>query len=126
MRFCSCVSQVILSVFVAGTLHAAQSLDTIIIDTGYDKQTKIAVVPFSQGPEYSNFQAMSDIVDFDLARSGQFAPTEVGNMLSYPVTSKDVFFRDWRILGVEYCRCKDRARRLVDRAWLRGITHSIS
>lgn len=102
MRFCSCVSLVVLIVLVADTLHAAQSLDTIIIDTGYDKQTKIAVVPFRQGPEYSDYQPMSDIIDFDLARSGQFAPTEVGDMLSYPVTDKEVFFRDWRILGVEY------------------------
>ena len=102
MRFCSCALLVVLSVLVVGSLHAAQSLDTIIIDTGYDKQTKIAVVPFSQGPEYSGLQQMSDIIDFDLARSGQFASTEVGNMLSYPATPKGVFFRDWRILGVEY------------------------
>ena len=102
MRFCSCVSLVVMIVLVADTAHAAQSLDTIIIDTGYDKQTRIAVVPFRQGPEYSDYQPMSDIIDFDLARSGQFAPTEVGDMLSYPVTDKEVFFRDWRILGVEY------------------------
>jgi TolB protein len=90
------------AMLVGGWVNAAQSLDTIIIDTGYDKQTKIAVVPFRQGPEFANRQALSDIIDFDLARSGQFEPTGIGNMLSYPTSRDKVFFRDWRIIGVEY------------------------
>ncbi len=81
---------------------AAASLDSIIIDTGYDKQTRIAVVPFAQGPEYANLQQMSDIVGFDLSRSGQFAPLPRNNMLSFPSQPAEVFYRDWRILGVEY------------------------
>jgi TolB protein len=81
---------------------AAGTLDTIIIDAGYDKQTSIAIVPFSQGPEFSGQQEFSEIVEFDLARSGQFAPLERDNMLSLPNRREDVFFRDWRILGVEY------------------------
>lgn len=80
----------------------AGSLDTIIIDAGYDKQTTIAVVPFLQGPEFDGQQSMAEIVEFDLARSGQFAPTARDNMLSYPTRREDVFFRDWRVLGVEY------------------------
>jgi TolB protein len=84
------------------TVRAEQSLDTIIIDAGYDKQTKIAIVPFKQGPELAHLQPISDIVSFDLARSGQFAPADDENMLSYPSTKEEVFFRDWRILGVEY------------------------
>ncbi len=88
------------------TVHAgaalAASLDTIIIDAGYDKQTSIAIVPFSQGPEFDGLQPLSEIVEFDLARSGQFAPMNRDNMLSLPSRQQDVFFRDWRVLGVEY------------------------
>ncbi len=80
----------------------AESLDTIIIDKGYDKQTKIAVVPFLQGADLNGAPPLADIISADLARSGQFAPLEQGNMLSYPTDRKQVFFRDWRILGVEY------------------------
>lgn len=80
----------------------AESLDTIIIDKGYDKQTKIAVVPFLQGRDLNGAPPLADIISADLARSGQFAPLEQGNMLSYPTERKQVFFRDWRILGVEY------------------------
>ena len=87
---------------VASVARAADSLDTIIIDAGYDKQTSIAIVPFSQGPEFDGLQPLSEIVEFDLARSGQFAPTARDNMLSFPSKREDVFFRDWRVLGVEY------------------------
>ncbi len=106
MRSCSFTQLLLASLLVlllpTALLHAAQSLDTIIIDAGYDKQTKIAVVPFSQGPELAHLAPLSDIIDYDLARSGQFAPSDDENMLSYPTTRKEVFFRDWRILGVEY------------------------
>ena len=81
---------------------AAESLDAIIIDSGADRQTRIAIVPFGQGPEFANQQPMADIVGFDLSRSGQFAPLPKQNMLSYPTEPKDVFMRDWRVLGVEY------------------------
>lgn len=97
----SLVVGVLLAFFAAWT-HGAESLDTIIIDAGYDKQTRIAVVPFRQGPQFAKRQQMADIVGFDLARSGQFAPLEVENMLSFPTERAEVFFRDWRVLGVEY------------------------
>jgi TolB protein len=81
---------------------AAETLDTIIIDTGYDKQTRIAVVPFERGPEFASEQEMSEIIGFDLARSGQFAPLERDNMLSFPSRPDQMIFRDWRVLGMEY------------------------
>ncbi len=96
------ITLVALLAFAAGVARAADSLDTIIIDAGYDKQTSIAIVPFSQGPEFDGLQPLSEIVEFDLARSGQFAPTARDNMLSFPSKREDVFFRDWRVLGVEY------------------------
>ena len=82
--------------------EAAESLDTIIIDTGYDKQTKIAVVPFARPQELERKDNISNIVSFDLARSGQFSPLEIENMLSIPHLPKEVSFRDWRILGMDY------------------------
>ena len=86
----------------AGLAGAQESLDTIVIDAGYDKQTKIAIVPFRQAPELSGQNPMDEIVAFDLARSGQFAPVERRNMLSFPTNRSEVFFRDWRILQTEY------------------------
>ena len=85
-----------------GLGEASESLDTIVIDAGYDQQTKIAVVPFRRAPELAGQQPMDEIIAFDLTRSGQFAPVERRNMLSFPAEREEVFFRDWRILKTEY------------------------
>jgi TolB protein len=87
---------------LASATVAAESLDTIIIDTGYDKQTRIAVVPFERGPEFSSESEMAEIVGFDLSRSGQFAPLSRDDMLSSPSRPDQMIFRDWRVLGMEY------------------------
>lgn len=82
-------------------LGQAQSLDTIVIDSGNDNPTSIAIVPFGiSGIE--GVDNLGGIVGFDLARTGQFAPIDSDNMLSYPTTRSEIFFRDWRILNAEY------------------------
>ena len=75
---------------------------TIQIDRGYDNPKKIGVVPFGVGAGVQGVENPSGIISFDLARSGQFSPTPPENMLSMPTAPKDVLFRDWRVLGVEY------------------------
>jgi len=75
---------------------------TIEVDRGYDNPKKIAVVPFGVGPNVTGVENPSGIVSFDLARSGQFAPTPTENMLSLPTRPTEMLFRDWRVLGVEY------------------------
>ena len=90
---------VVLCCTFSGIAHAS-SLDTIIIDRGVDEPIRIAVVPFQ-----TDVQAdanVSDIVSFDLARSGQFDPIASENMLSHPSRQQQVFFRDWRILKAAY------------------------
>lgn len=79
----------------------ASGFETIIIDQGYDNQTKIAIVPFGTADSATS-AGIADIVAFDLARSGQFDALPSENMLSFPTLPKEVFFRDWRILGTEY------------------------
>ena len=91
-----------LVLWLTASAAAQESLDSIIIDAGYDKQTKIAVVPFDAGSAFEDQERMEDIIAFDLARSGQFAPTDRDNMLSFPSKREEVYFRDWRVLGVEY------------------------
>ena len=90
----------------ATALHSvASTLDTIIIDRGQDQPIRIAVVPFAVDNSLQRGQTavnIADIVAFDLARSGQFAPLANENMLSYPSAREDVFFRDWRILKADY------------------------
>ena len=84
----------------------AQAIE-IVISEGWDSPTKIAVVPFG-GPPLRDRPGpvpplnVADIVSFDLMRSGQFDALPSDNMLSLPTTAEEVFFRDWRILGMDY------------------------
>ena len=100
----------VLTVMVlAPNAHAENSLDTIIIDRGVDEPIRIAVVPFAidvnsaaNAAALNDLPNPSDIVAFDLARSGQFDPMAKENMLSLPARSSEVFYRDWRILRTAY------------------------
>ena len=99
-------SVLILFFFLANDyVLASGSLDTIIIDKGFDQPIRIAITPFSSGaPEglRESLDQISDVVAFDLARSGQFSPMSEADMLTKPSDLKDVFIRDWRLLGVDY------------------------
>ena len=100
MRVMRCV---LLSLCVWASLSVtANTLDPILIDRGVDEPTRIAVVPFKLDAALSEQTNASDIIAFDLARSGQFSPLARENMLSYPTQANEVFFRDWRILKVAY------------------------
>ena len=86
---------------LAANVHA-NSLDPILIDRGVDEPIRVAVVPFKLAGNIENQTNFADIISFDLARSGQFAPIASENMLSYPNSAQQVFFRDWRILKAAY------------------------
>ena len=101
MRLFSCLTVIVVGLLVSATASAA-SLDTIVITQGRDNPTKVAVVPTRMDPALGNLPELADIVSFDLARSGDFAPIDADNMLSLPSRPEEVFFRDWRILGAEY------------------------
>lgn len=74
---------------------------TIEITKGVDNPTKIGISPITRGGK-SLPEDVSKIVSADLQRSGLFRPIPKRDMLSFPATAKDVYFRDWRILGAEY------------------------
>ncbi|MEH6550248.1 MAG: Tol-Pal system beta propeller repeat protein TolB [Pseudomonadales bacterium] len=84
---------------VAPLSHAAL---TIEITQGVDNPTSIAVVPFSYSGGDSLTQNIPAVIESDLYRSGQFAPMDQNDMLSYPHMSQDVHYRDWRAVGAEY------------------------
>ena len=86
----------------------------IVISEGWESPSRIAVVPFGGPPlrEQAGPVApidIAEIVSFDLARSGQFDSLSSDRMLSYPTTSEEVLFRDWRILDMDYV--------VIGRAW---------
>ena len=73
----------------------------IKVTQGNDQPTVVAVAPIAiNGISVS--EDISTIVEADLSRSGLFRPIPRENMLSYPSSSEEVYYRDWRILGAEY------------------------
>jgi len=74
----------------------------IEINQGVENPTPIAVVPFAWQGVGSPPEDVAQIIDSDLARSGQFAPVSRRDMLSYPTRESDLFFRDWRAISAEY------------------------
>jgi TolB protein len=75
---------------------------TIEITQGRDNPTSIAVVPFGWGQAGLPSEDVAQIIESDLHRTGQFAPLQRGDMLGMPQEQKDVYFRDWRALAVDY------------------------
>ena len=81
---------------------SARAQLVIEITQGMDDPTSIAVVPFAvEGLGLSNDDIAAIIAD-DLRRVGQFAPVDRDNMLSYPSSAGDIYYRDWRAIDAEY------------------------
>ena len=88
-----------LAALAASLALAAGGLE-IVITRGLDSPTKIAVVPFGGGaPSGVDIAA---VVAADLGRSGEFSTLASEDMLSLPSAREEVFFRDWKTLGMDY------------------------
>ena len=74
---------------------------TIEITQGVDNPTRIGISPITHDGK-SLPEDVSKIVSADLVRSGLFQSIPKRDMLSFPATTKEVYYRDWRILGAEY------------------------
>jgi TolB protein len=84
---------------------------TIEITRGIDSATKVAIAPITL--ETAAGVDISTIVENDLNRSGLFKTMPRANMLSYPNNANEVYFRDWRVVGMEYL-VVGKASRLSD------------
>lgn len=79
----------------------AQAADPLVISSGADRATPIAVVPFGgQGGALPD--DMAAIIGNDLRNSGYFEPMPTQNMISQPNQAGQVVYRDWQALGVQY------------------------
>ena len=83
-------------------LSGMASGDLVIrVTQGNDSPTKIAIAPIANAGAALT-EDMARIIEADLQRSGLFALTPREDMLSYPTMVKDVYYRDWRLVGSEY------------------------
>lgn len=131
---------------------STQAVLNIEITRAADSAMPIAIVPF--GWDTTQGQPPVDVaavVAADLARSGQFKPLPVENMLERPSRGADIRFENWRIIGTDslvvgnISRSADgtftvnfqlfdviKARQLAGQSFrvqaksLRGVAHSIA
>ena len=91
-------------VFVFGlflTTTSSAQLE-IQVTRGIDNPTSIAIAPFAWDGLGSAPTDFAQIVDSDLARSGQFSPVSRRDMLSLPAAREEIFYRDWRAISIRY------------------------
>jgi TolB protein len=74
----------------------------IEVTKGVDNAVPIAIVPFEWRGDGILPEDPSGVVTSDLILSGRFTTLPHDQMLSRPRSSKEVYFRDWRMLNVEY------------------------
>lgn len=87
-----------------GLCYSAVSLAQLEIQVtrGIDNPTSIAVAPFAWDGLGAAPVDFAQIIDSDLARSGQFSPVSRRDMLSLPTRAEDIFYRDWRAIAARY------------------------
>ncbi|EIK97909.1 translocation protein TolB [Pseudomonas sp. M47T1] len=74
----------------------------ILVTSGSDRATPIAVVPFGfQGGSVLP-EDMALIIGNDLRNSGYYSPIDKQNMISTPSQPSEVVWRDWQALGAQY------------------------
>ncbi len=80
----------------------AQATLTIEITEGVEDAEPIAVVPFGwQGGEPPGVD-IAAVISADLRRSGRFRPMAEKDMLAKPTETRQIRFKNWRIMDVPY------------------------
>ncbi|WEK33296.1 MAG: Tol-Pal system beta propeller repeat protein TolB [Candidatus Pseudomonas phytovorans] len=74
----------------------------ILVTSGSDRATPIAVVPFGLQGGSVLPEDIADIISNDLRNSGYYSPIPRQNMISQPSQASEVIFRDWKALGAQY------------------------
>ncbi|BAN50152.1 Tol-Pal system beta propeller repeat protein TolB [Metapseudomonas resinovorans] len=87
---------------VAMLVGSVQAADPLVITSGTDRATPIAVVPFGWQGGTVLPTDIAEVVGNDLRNSGYFEPIPRQNMISLPTQASEVIFRDWKALGAQY------------------------
>src|SRR5690606_28693787 len=87
---------VLTAVMLAAIATSASAQIRFEITEGNRDATPIAVAPFARQGAGLPPDDLAEVVDSDLARSGQFLSIPRTDMLGSPSVESEVFYRDWR------------------------------
>lgn len=82
--------------------QAARAELVIEITQGMDNPTVVAVAPFTWSGSGAPPEDVAQVIENDLARTGQFSPVDRRDMLARPARQEEIFYRDWRAIKTEY------------------------
>ena len=74
----------------------------IEITGGAEDPINIAVVPIEWNLEIPQQEYLHEIIKADLESFGEFKVLPPKGMLSFPSSEEEVFYRDWRLLNIDY------------------------
>ena len=74
----------------------------IEIRSGLEEPLRIAVVPIEWSIESPPNHYVHEVIKKDLELFGEFKVIDPEVMLSLPVNLEEVFYRDWRLLDIDY------------------------
>ena len=74
----------------------------IEIKGGIQDPVSIAIVPLKWNTNLSQREYIHKVIKSDLESFGEFKVLPPENMLSLPTSKEEVFYKDWRMLGVDY------------------------
>ena len=74
----------------------------IEIKGGIQDPVSIAIVPLKWNTNLSQREYIHKVIKSDLESFGEFKVLPPENMLSLPTAKEEVFYKDWRMLGVDY------------------------
>ena len=74
----------------------------IEIRSGLEEPLRIAVVPIEWGIDSPPNHYVHEVIKKDLELFGEFKVIDPEVMLSLPVNLEEVFYRDWRLLDIDY------------------------
>ena len=81
------------------TFHSQLRIE---IKGGVQDPVSIAIVPLKWDTEHSQRVYIHKVIQSDLESFGEFKVLPPENMLSLPTVQEEVFYKDWRMLGVDY------------------------
>ena len=88
---------IIYLLFLSATIEAKLKIE---ISQGSKDLAKIAVVPFNNEKKINI--TLADLIEKNLTLFGEFKATPKNEMLSFPSSEDNFYYRDWNILKVDY------------------------
>ena len=87
--------------FISNSLFSILEIEIL---KGSDNLSKVAFVPFGveEGIEDSYGEQISKFIEKNLLLFGEFENLVESEMLSYPSSENDFYYRDWKVLGVDF------------------------